>query len=521
MPCIVGDWRGRCAPVTLNRAWLKKFGWPETLLTGHPLAIGHRGASDYAPENTLKSFQIAAELCAEMWELDVRLSADGVCVVAHDDDLTRVSRHRLQVSQATWAKISALRLPEAQRVPRLEQIIELAKQVGCGLYIEIKSAGAGPLAWKLVQEAGFRFAALASYNVSWIRELRDMGCKYPLGVMIPPGADAFEYLDGVTVDIVHPCWGEASENPHELLTDDLMKKFADHCYQIVTWHEERANVLAALWRQPIMGICATRPEVLKPYIPNKTHPIPIVCHRGANNLAPENTLEAAQICIEQRFQYVELDVRTTADGVLVVIHDADLKRTTNGTELVLDQTLVEIKSLDAGSWFREGSVGYRVPTLAQMLELAKSSIGLYIEIKHADPGKLLEAVVARNMLGQCFFWGHDTAALHHLRALAPDAILMAPRWMYASVKQAVTAYGAQIVEFDVEKDDLDEISLCRDLGVESMIYNRTQDWTELSSTLKLMPDRVNLDRPDRFKILASYPRVRHHFEVMQRASHDG
>ncbi|MFV2035886.1 MAG: glycerophosphodiester phosphodiesterase, partial [Halocynthiibacter sp.] len=261
-------------------------------MTGFPLAIAHRGACDYAPENTLKAFRIAADLSSEMWELDVRVSADGVCVVAHDDNLTRVARRGLRVSESTWDEISALRLPEEQKISRLEHVIELAKATGCGLYIEIKSAGAGPLAWKLLRDAGFRFAVLASFNVSWIRELRVLGCDYPLGVLVPAGADPFSYMDGVDVEIVHPCWRDATERPDELLTDELMDKFRDHGHQIVIWHEDRAAVLDALWGLAIMGICSNRPELLKPYRPNPDHPIDIVCHRGANNLAPENTLEA-------------------------------------------------------------------------------------------------------------------------------------------------------------------------------------------------------------------------------------
>lgn len=499
--------------MTLDKAWLKRFGWPLSLETGHPLAIAHRGASDYGPENTLKAFRIAADLCSEMWELDVRLSADGVCVVAHDDNLTRVARRGLRVSEANWDEISTLKMPEDQNIPRLEQVIKLAKKTGCGLYIEIKSAGSGVLAWELLKKSGLKFAALVSFNVGWIRELRALGCAYPLGVLVPTGANPIGYLDGLDVDIVHLCWRDASETPHELLTDELIKTFADHDHKIVIWHEDRSVVLDALLSQPIMGICSNRPELLKPYRPNPSHPIEIVCHRGANNLAPENTLEAARICIDQRFQYVELDIRTTADGELVVIHDADLARTTNGNALVIDQTLPEIKSLDAGGWFRGGCRGYRVPTLDQMLQLVKGFAGLYIEIKHAEPEKLLQVVKAHDMLEKCFFWGFDTDKMRQLRRLAPEAILMAPRWMYSSVKEAGMAYGAQIVEFDVEKDDLAEIAECREHGVRSMIFSTRDQWDELASYQKYKPDLLNLDRPDRYKILASYPRVHAHFQT--------
>jgi glycerophosphoryl diester phosphodiesterase len=507
--------------MTFTKDWLKRFGWPETLLTGHPLAIAHRGASDHAPENTLKAFRVAADLCSEMWELDVHLSADGVCVVVHDDNLTRVARRGLKVSESRWDEISELQLPEGQRVPRLEQVIELAKETGCGLYIEIKSEGAGPVAWDLLRKAEFRFACLASFNVDWVRELRQLGCEYPLGVLVPVGADPFTCLDGVEVEIVHLCWRDASDAPHELLTGDLMRRFEESGHQIVIWHEDRREVVDALLQQPLMGVCSNRPELLKPYRPDPAHPVDIVCHRGANTLAPENTLEAARICIDQRFQYVELDMRTTADGELVVIHDADVQRTSDGSGLVTDMTLEQIKSLDAGGWFRESSAGYRVPTLDQMLDLVRGTSGLYIEVKDADPVKLLDVVSKAEMLGQCFFWGYDVEKMRQLRTLAPEAVLMATRWMYTSVREAVAAYGAQIVEFDVEKDDLAELSECDALGVRSMIFSRQHSWSELETCLNFRPDLVNLDRPDRYKILTSYPRVRQHFQASKQGRYTG
>ena len=150
-------------------------------------------------------------------------------------------------------------------------------------------------------------------------------------------------------------------------------------------------------------MCSDRPELLKPYKKDPGQPIDIVCHRGANTIAPENTLEAARICIEQGFQYVELDVRTTSDGELVVIHDPDLGRTTNGNGEVADHTLAEIKALDAGSWFREGASGAKVPTLSEYMQLAQGRSGIYVEIKQANAKALLEVINSYNMLAKCFF----------------------------------------------------------------------------------------------------------------------
>jgi len=501
--------------LTLTKHWLDKFDWPETLLTGHPLAIAHRGASDHAPENTLKAFQIAAELCAEMWELDLHLSKDGVCVVSHDDNLMRVAGQDIRISQCTWAQISELSLLEGQHIPCLEEVIDLAKKTGCGLYIEIKSDGAGPAAWRQLQQAKFKFACLGAFEVKWIAELRNSGCEYPLAILVPPDVDPLQHSAQVRVDIVHICWRNAVSCPDKLLTDALMNDLRGH--QIVLWDEDRMAVLQGLWVKPVMGICSNRPELLKPYRPDPANPVDIVCHRGANNLAPENTLEAAKICVDQRFQYVEIDVRTTSDDGLVVLHDASLARTTNGRGRVCDHTLSDIRSLDAGSWFRDGAAGVKVPGLGDFLEQAHGQAGVYVEIKQAQAEDVLEVVSAYDMLKSCFFWSSDIKLLHWLRERSPDIILMAPRRKFTSVAKAIAAYGAQIIEFDAELDNLAEIKQCQALGVRSMIYSRRSDWDELASYAELKPNMVNLDHPGRFKILVSYPQVRQHFQAMTKA----
>jgi glycerophosphoryl diester phosphodiesterase len=120
--------------------------------------------------------------------------------------------------------------------------------------------------------------------------------------------------------------------------------------------------------------------------------IQAVGHRGASGYAPETTLEAYRLAIQMGVDFVETDVHRLRDGILVAIHDADVKRTTNGKGWIADLTLAELKSLDAGSWFnrafpekaRPEYAGLRVPTLQEVIDLVKeSSAGLFIEIK--DP----------------------------------------------------------------------------------------------------------------------------------------
>ena len=85
----------------------------------------------------------------------------------------------------------------------------------------------------------------------------------------------------------------------------------------------------------------------------------IVCHRGANRLAPENTYASAKKAIEFNAAYVEVDVRRSKDGVYYNLHDRSLDRTTNGTGLVSETESKVIDTLDAGAWFGHEFAGER------------------------------------------------------------------------------------------------------------------------------------------------------------------
>lgn len=151
----------------------------------------------------------------------------------------------------------------------------------------------------------------------------------------------------------------------------------------------------------------------------------LVAHRGASAYAPEHTLEAYRLAIEQGADFVEQDLAVTKDGVLVCIHDLTLGRTTNVEEvfptrfvedktgaspvrrwLVGDFTLAEIKTLDAGSWFNPKFAGARIPTFQEAIDAVGTRAGLYPELKDpafyrtrgVSPEKLLAQVLQKNKL---------------------------------------------------------------------------------------------------------------------------
>ena len=109
--------------------------------------------------------------------------------------------------------------------------------------------------------------------------------------------------------------------------------------------------------------------------------IQIVSHRGYSNKAPENTIPAIEQAILAHADYVEIDVQQTKDGVLVLLHDRSLKRTTGLNKLLGDVNYSDIKYLDAGLWFSKEFYGTTIPTLEEVFEICKGRIKLSIDLK--------------------------------------------------------------------------------------------------------------------------------------------
>ncbi|GGG60218.1 glycerophosphodiester phosphodiesterase [Paenibacillus radicis (ex Gao et al. 2016)] len=108
----------------------------------------------------------------------------------------------------------------------------------------------------------------------------------------------------------------------------------------------------------------------------------ILGHRGASGYAPENTMEAFRLAIQQHADGFEIDIHITKDGEIVVIHDDTIDRTSNGTGNVTDLTLAELKQFNYNAGFEQEYATAEIPTLSQVLELVKThNLYLNIEIK--------------------------------------------------------------------------------------------------------------------------------------------
>lgn len=123
----------------------------------------------------------------------------------------------------------------------------------------------------------------------------------------------------------------------------------------------------------------------------------IIGHRGSMADRPENTLASYRRAIEAGATVMEMDVRVSKDGVLISLHDADVKRTTNGTGLARDITLKDLRMLDAGTWFNPKYKDERIPTMREILELGKGKIDVMLDLqeKTEDYAKAVVAEVRK------------------------------------------------------------------------------------------------------------------------------
>ena len=153
-------------------------------------------------------------------------------------------------------------------------------------------------------------------------------------------------------------------------------------------------------------------------------------HRGARAYAPENTLASFKKAIEIGVDAVELDVRKTKDNQLVVIHDADVKRTTNHEGLVSELTLKEIQGLDAGS-------GEKIPTLEETLDFLGKKVKVLIELKETGvEEQVLKIVHQKGLEKNVVITSFLEEALRKVRELDKD---VETGLIYATHKNPVKA----------------------------------------------------------------------------------
>jgi glycerophosphoryl diester phosphodiesterase len=176
----------------------------------------------------------------------------------------------------------------------------------------------------------------------------------------------------------------------------------------------------------------------------------LFAHRGASAHAPENTLAAFELALAQQADAIELDVKLSADGHAVVIHDATVDRTTGVHGRVRDLTLAQLKSLDAGSFFSEKYKGEKIPTLEEVFEAVGNRTFINVELTNystpRDP--LVESVcllvkrfgLQERVLFSSFF-GFNLTKAHRLVPEVPRGLLAVEGWVGAWARSFGFMFG--------------------------------------------------------------------------------
>ncbi len=252
-------------------------------------------------------------------------------------------------------------------------------------------------------------------------------------------------------------------------------------------------------------------------------------HRGSKRRAPENTLSALRQAIAEGADYAEIDVQSTADGVVVVLHDADLMRVASVDRRLNETNYEQLQDIDVGSWFDPRFSRERIPTLQEAIDLARGRIKLNIELKYtwADPDLAAKVgrIIRRNdFVSQCVVSSLNFEALTRIKQAFPelttgfivfaavgDLSRMEADFLSISAAQAtpglirsVHRRGGEVHVWTV--NDLGNALSMIEVGVDNIITDEperirrlVEEWNELSAggklALMLRNLIVGLERP--------------------------
>ena len=263
----------------------------------------------------------------------------------------------------------------------------------------------------------------------------------------------------------------------------------------------------------IMGI-ATGVAFVQGFNINRA--VEITGHRGSKLRAPENTLSALKQAIAESADYAEIDVQTTADGVLVLLHDADLMRVASVNRRLRDINYPELSGIDVGSWFAPEFSSERIPTLQEAIDLARGRIKLNIELKFTWPDPTLAEkvgdIIQRNgFVSECVVSSLNFQALTEIKQAFPELktgfiVLQAVgnlSRMEADFLSISAARATSRLVRDVHRrgekvhvwtvNDLNNVISMVEMGVDNIITDYPQKvrhfleaWNELSDSEKIV-----------------------------------
>ena len=228
--------------------------------------------------------------------------------------------------------------------------------------------------------------------------------------------------------------------------------------------------------------------------------IEMVVHRGANALAPENTIASADSALAHGAKWIEVDVRTSKDHVLFNLHDETLDRTTNGKGRLDDMLARDVRKLDAGAWFSHKYVGISVPTIADMLEHLRGKAKVFFDVKRGTSVSQLVKLVREKGFAKCsFFWFSDENMLKEFIRIAPDMKVKVNAADIARLKYWQSICKPAYVEIAPQNITPRFLEYCHQNGILVMAACQEDDTSQFQMCIDKNADLINLDRPEIFQ----------------------
>ena len=233
-----------------------------------------------------------------------------------------------------------------------------------------------------------------------------------------------------------------------------MKKFAMIVFNIFLVFLLIASAVFILlrwemqWQEPTGGP-SNLGKILAAFHDPNSPVVLVASHRATHLRAPENSLPAIRDAILLGADAVELDVRTTKDDSLVLMHDGTVDRTTTGTGRVRDLTYAEIRKLHFKKETPPGdTVPARVPTLREALQTARGHILVDIDWKDASARALIRVVRETGTLAQLIFFSRNFSKLDSARILAPEALVMPRARAAGEIDSILARFHPPVVHID-------------------------------------------------------------------------
>jgi len=233
-----------------------------------------------------------------------------------------------------------------------------------------------------------------------------------------------------------------------------------------------------------------------PAVQAQPRQVAAIAHRGEHLHHPENTLPAYQEAIRDGADYFEVDVRTTADGKLVLSHDGAVSRRTNGRGDIGKMTFDEVRALDAGIKSGPQFAGTKIPTFDEALNLARGKIGIYVDVKEASAKDLVTHIEEHGMSDHVVIYTGVSLG-KEIQKLNPKLKIMPEAGSVGNAKHLIERLHPSVIAFDAGDFTPDIIRVAKEANAQVYVdlMGKTDAPAGWQSAIDAGADGIQTDRP--------------------------